>query len=183
MELLAKDEPFPHVLVARVLSTEGEALVLSRLKALEWTENSIGYFRFRTSANSDQLASVLILPAIKTMIDEIKTALELQLKIDLSSDVTLGAHLYDEHSVIGFHTDYSVTRDVRFVLNLNESWILSDGGEWALSKQPDLAEAVFLSPLSNTGYAFATNTHTFHALLTRHSNSLSYAIVASYPLL
>jgi Rps23 Pro-64 3,4-dihydroxylase Tpa1-like proline 4-hydroxylase len=137
----------------------------------------------RTSANSDQLASVLILPAIKTMIDEIKTALELQLKIDLSSDVTLGAHLYDEHSVIGFHTDYSVTRDVRFVLNLNESWILSDGGEWALSKQPDLAEAVFLPPLSNTGYAFATNTHTFHALLTRHSNSLSYAIVASYPLL
>jgi hypothetical protein len=181
MELLAMERPFPHVLAAQVLTANGEAQVLSRLQELEWREWSGEFFRFHIAANSDQLASLLALPVLQAMVGEIKPALELHLKTSLFGDVSCAVHLYDENSVIGFHTDEAVS-DLRFVLNLNRNWALSDGGAWVLANEPALPAAIFLPPLSNTGFAFATSSDTFHAL-GRRSGNLSYAIVIRYPLL
>ncbi len=179
MELRGIERPFPHVLAAEVLSAGTEAEVLSRLEEFEWKNWSGEFFRFQVSAVSDQLASLLALPALTNMVCQMKPALERHLKTSLSSDVSCDVHRYDKDSSISFHTDESV-RDVRFVLNLNRGWTLSDGGVWALSSEPELASSIFLPPLSNTGFAFAAGRNTFHAL-SRRSGVPSYGVVTRYP--
>lgn len=181
MELLAKGSPFPHVLAAGLLSTADEAQLLSKLEDLEWKDWSAEFFRIRVSANTDQFASLQALPALKALVNKMRPALERMLNKNLSSNVSLAFQMYEENSAIGFHTDEAVS-DVRFVLNLNRSWTLPDGGVWTLSDEPTLGAAIFLPPLSNTGFAFATNPNTFHAL-GRRASRVSYAVVARYPIL
>ena len=181
MELLAKKSPFPHVLAARVLSMRDEAQVLSKLEGFEWRDWSGGFFRIRVSANPEQLTSLKALPALDGLARKMKPPLERLLKKSLSSEASLTVHMYEENSAIGFHTDQAFS-DVRFVLNLNRSWTFEDGGVWTLSNEPTLEAALFLPPLSNTGFAFATRSNTFHAL-SRRSRNRSYAVVTSYSVL
>jgi hypothetical protein len=181
MEFLTKEAPFPHVLTAGVLSAAQEAQVLSKLEEWEWKDWGAEFFRIRISANADQLANFEALPALKALVSNVRPALETKLKKSLSRQVRLAVQMYEKNSAIGFHTDEAVS-EVRFVLNLNRSWTLSNGGIWILSMEPTLEAASFLPPLSNTGFAFATNSNSFHAL-SRRSTGPSYAIVTSYPIL
>jgi hypothetical protein len=182
MEFVIRDRPFPHLLATRVLSADGEIALRSALAALQWTDHSKGYYRFQIAVDAAQLARLAALPAVNVMIEEIRTVLVDQLKLGLSREATLAAHRYDEHSIIGFHTDFSAEPDVRFVLNINDSWSTSNRGIWILSSRPDISEAALLPPLSNTGFAFATGRDSYHAL-SRRSGGQCYAVVASYPVL
>jgi hypothetical protein len=181
MELLAVEQPFLHVLAAMVLSAADEAQILLKLEQLQWTDSSGEFFRFRVAANADQLTGLAALPALKAATNNLRPALEQLLEKALSSDVSVAVQMYEENSAIGFHTDEGAG-DVRFVLNFNRGWALSDGGVWVLSNEPTLGNALFLPPLSNTGFAFAADPTSFHAL-GRRSGNMSYAVVASYPAL
>jgi len=182
MELLAQVRPFPYLLVAGVLSAKDETAVLSQLNSLQWKDRTQDYYRFRVGADSEQLERVFDLPPIRAVISHIRQALSACMGRHLSAEARLTAQLYDDNTIIGFHNDHAGDREVRFVLNLNTGWSLSEGGIWVLSNKPDLSEAVFIPPLSNTGFAFETNTDSFHAL-TRRSRGLSYSLVASFAVL
>ena len=179
MEFLAVEQPFLHILVADVLSSTAEANALSVLRKLEWKEHASGFFRINVAAHAEQLANLSDLPALATMMQDMKAALEVQLQENLGSDATMVAQMYDVDSVIGFHTD-SADRSVRLVLNLNEGWQASHGGAWVLANPPTADHALFLPPLSNTAFAFPTSSCSFHAL-TRRSTGRSYALIVKYP--
>jgi hypothetical protein len=179
MELLAVERPFLHVLASGVLSAADEAQILLKLEQLQWTDSSGDFFRFRMAANADQLAGLAALPALKTMVNELRPALERLLNKPLSGDVGFAAQRYHENSAIGFHTD-ELESGVRFVLNFNRSWEPPDGGVWVLSDEPTLGNGLFVPPLSNTGFAFATDPSSFHAL-GRRARTISYALVTRYP--
>lgn len=180
MELLAQPLPFPHLLAAGVLSAEGEAATLSMLTSLRWKDHTEPYYRLGIAADGEQLDRAFETPALKAMVSDVSQALTKSMDLPLSAAaVELTAHMYDENTIIGFHTDAGACRKVRFVLNLNAGWSLADGGVWVLSNKLDLSEAAFLPPLSNTGFAFEANFQTFHAL-TRRSTRWSYALVASF---
>jgi hypothetical protein len=181
MEVLAVESPFLHVLTAQVLSAAEEAQVLSTLEGLEWKAWSSEFFRLRVSANSNQLDSLKALPALQALIGKIHRALELHFRKSLSCEASFAVQMYDENATIGFHTDETAP-DVRFILNLNRNWTLSDGGVWVLSNEPTLDGALFIPPLSNTGFAFAPDPNSFHAL-SRRCSSISYGVVMSFPVL
>jgi hypothetical protein len=181
MEVLAVQLPFLHVLLAQVLSASEEARLLSRLDELDWNDWSGEFFRIHVSANSDQLTSFKALPELRVMISKLRPVLELHLGKSITDEASLSVQRYKENATIGFHTD-EVAADIRFVLNLNRSWSLSDGGVWVFSSEPTLRNARFLPPLSNTGFGFVPDPNTFHAL-SRRSSSVSYAVVMSYPCL
>lgn len=180
MEVLAVQSPFLHLLVAPVLSAAEHAQVLSRLEELEWSDWSSDFFRIRVSTNSDQLANFTALPALKATIGKLRPILERHLGKSLGGEASLALQRYEENTTIGFHTDAAVS-EIRFVLNLNRSWDPSHGGVWVLSKEPTLTNALFLPPLSNTGFAFTPDLNTFHAL-SRRSSDVSYGVVMSYPI-
>lgn len=180
MDLLAFSHPFPHAIAAGVLSSKAEASALSILRTLQWQERIDGFYRVNIAACAERLASLSELPALVAMIQEMKPLLEALFLINLENNATMVAQLYDGNSIIGFHTDHA-DRGVRLVLNLNENWQISDGGVWILANSSTADQALFLPPLSNTAFAFATSSGSFHAL-TRRSAGHSYALIVHYPI-
>jgi hypothetical protein len=179
MELHVQPLPFPHLLAAGVLGAPGEATALSMLTSLRWRDHAEAYYRLGIAADEEQSERAFEAAAIRQMVSDVRQAVHGAMRLDLSAQARLAVHRYDENAIIGFHTDLARRREVRFVLNLNAGWRPSDGGVWVLSKAPDLGRAVFLPPLTNTGFAFEVSAESFHAL-TRRSAGLSYAVVASF---
>lgn len=180
MEVLTVQSPFLHVLLAPVLSAADHAQVLSRLEELEWRDWSSDFFRIRVSTNSDQLTNFKELPALEATIGKLRPILERHLGKSLGGKASLAVQRYEENTTIGFHTD-AAESEIRFVLNLNRTWNPSHGGVWVLSNEPTLTNALFLPPLNNTGFAFAPDLNTFHAL-SRRSSDVSYGVVMSFPI-
>lgn len=174
--LRVEREPFTHLKVAPVLRSEEAEEFLSALDRMAWQRRKQAFYEFDIVADQrsrDNLQERLVR---SLAIDRIRGWLEQYLRAQLAPEAIVDLQRYSPGTGIGVHTD-GPTKEARFVLNLNRSWQLSQGGIWVLSARSDLKPPVhFLPPLHNTGFGFLTSAGSYHALSER-SLSAMYAIV------
>jgi hypothetical protein len=88
-------------------------------------------------------------------------------------------HRYCAASGIGSHTDADA-REIRFVTSLTNAWHADEGGVWIVAGDPSLRRGRrLIPPVHNTGFAFSTSPHSFHALSIR-SRSCAYALTLRF---
>jgi hypothetical protein len=168
--------PFPHFLVPSVLPVEAARDALGLLEASEWQlfDGDL-YSFFVPSGNDDGALAAYAIVRESGVLGRISRLAAIELGIVVDDSAAIEAHRYTSGSGIGVHSDANVG-EFRFVVHLNRSWGVDDGGVLALSASADMRDARVLPPMHNTGIGFATGRATYHAV-TERKRAESYLLV------
>ena len=173
--------PFPHRVSASTIRGATEHALLTKLDGMAWERRDCTFYRLDVPARTPDKSAVRDILVGAAEISERRTALQETFKCYLSSNFRFELHRYTQGCGIGPHTDAQPS-ELRQVINLNRGWNQADGGVWILSSDSALqAHRTFLPSLSNTGFAFPTSRHSFHALCTYFGPPI-YCITLRYPL-
>jgi hypothetical protein len=163
MEFQVRPLPFQHILIAPVFPTAFELGCLTLLETCSWEKRADDFYRFDVPT-SDSIKERLVQLIGTTSSEKLRRALETNFSCQLATAVQLEVHRYLPGSGIGPHTDAKLP-EVRLVASYNRSWRPEAGGVWILAEDSSLElNRTFLPSISNTGFAFATSTNSYHAL-------------------
>jgi hypothetical protein len=181
MDIRWRSLPFPHILAASVFSEADHLGLIARLDACRWHPETGDFFTFDTLENYVEEVSLLSFLLGKSEEHNLLAVLQDVFNIPLFSPREVEFHRYRAKSGIGAHAD-TPARQVRFVINLNRHWHVTDGGIWIVASDSQLKSGrQFIPPISNTGFAFPTSTSSYHAMSVRNSET-SYGVTIKYPL-
>lgn len=173
--------PFPHQVRVSTVSGATEHALLTKFDSMTWERRECTFYRLDVAALALENSAVRDILAGDSEIGQQCAPLQETFRCRLSSNFRFELHRYSQGCGIGPHTDARPS-EVRQVINLNRGWKQADGGVWILSSDSALrVHRAFLPSISNTGFAFLTSRHSFHALCV-YSGPPIYCITLRYPL-
>lgn len=163
MELLVREKPFKHAVVASVLPADVATRLVDLFETFEWERRTDVFYRFDVPSNAGARELVLELLPRHLRVWDAVPALQEALRCSVDPAARLEIHRYTAGCGIGPHTDGGLP-EMRCVLNLNRGWQMQEGGVWILSAESSLKDPVYLPSINNTGFAFETGARSYHAL-------------------
>lgn len=179
MKYLTRQFPFPHLVIAPVLKDVLERDCIGAMNTADWEVRETDFYHLEVPARGKNLDELLRTIKASLPWDAVRIIFEKHFNCRLSSAIRFEIHRYAIGSGIGAHTDAALP-EVRFVLNLNADWNHRQGNVWILAVDSALAQQrSYLPSISNSGFAFATNRTSYHALSTR-TDGVGYGVTARF---
>jgi len=158
--------PFAHHRVAPALEESVVNSLLDIFDSIDWTRCGCSFYRLDVPTSFSDKHAIREILGRSTHAIERRQLFEEAYGLRLSPKPGLQVHRYSEGCGIGPHTD-AEPPEFRQLICLNRGWNLEQGGVWILASDSKLCEGrSYLPSLSNTGFAFPTSPHSFHALST-----------------
>lgn len=163
MDVLRRDHPYRHALIASFLSKKGEKDALRALDAAAWENRVAEIYEFGYLADQETKAYLIKLINEESELPDKISELERIFECSLDPRFGLEIHRYTFGCGIGVHTDGGVA-EVRAVISLNRKWERQMGGIWVISSSKYSDDRQLIPSLSNTGFVFSAGTDTWHGL-------------------
>jgi hypothetical protein len=178
VEVLRRDSPFPHLLIASAIEHDLEQRSLAALAEIRWGLERTDLYRVGVPRAGAALEALVALVSQSACWEAIRELAALQFQCRLAAPA-FDLQRYTAGCAIGPHTD-APSEEIRCVINLGAQSSPGADALWIIAADSALVGARRCLPaISACGFAFATGPDSYHALpLVRRGTT--YGVIARF---